>query len=199
MAIKKRDYEQVTDTNIEKVIALLKAEKPITKKAACEILGITYNTSRLDTIIRTYQEKREYEREQRAKKRYTPPTEDEINLVVTSSLEGTPKSKIAAQLYRSEQFVTNILNKVQCPKRMPSHDYWHTELIPEAAIRDRFEVGERVWATRYNSMAIIKSEVPSQPGVYRIWLDAEEWQQFAYQPAYELASLEHLKQQGINI
>lgn len=199
MAIKKRDYENVTDANLEKVIALLKAEKPITKKAACEILGITYNTSRLDNLIKGFIEKREYEKEQRAKRRYKPPTQDEINLIVSETLEGTPKTKIAAMIYRSESFVTNTLNRVGCPKKSLSQDYWNPELIPESAMRERFEVGEKVWAARYNSMATIRAEVPNQPGVYRIWLEAEEWQQFAYQPYWELASLEHLKQQGIII
>ena len=66
-------------------------------------------------------------------------------------------------------------------------------------MREKFEVNERVWSARYNSMAIIKSLVPNQPEVYRVWLDAEEWQQFAYQPYWELASLDHLRQQGITL
>ena len=36
------------------VIAKLEAEKPITKKAACELLGIAYNTTRLDNLIQEY-------------------------------------------------------------------------------------------------------------------------------------------------
>ena len=49
--IKKKEGENLTETNIEKVIGLLEQEKPITKKQACEILNISYNTTRLTKII----------------------------------------------------------------------------------------------------------------------------------------------------
>lgn len=193
------EHENLTDSNIEKVIGLLSAEKPITKKAACEILRISYNTTRLDSIINNYKDKKEHERLQREKKRYKAASKEEIDLIVTSYLEGEPISKIANSIYRSDTFVKNILERVSCPKRIQGADYWTPELIPEAAMREKFEVNERVWSARYNSMAIIKSLVPNQPEVYRVWLDAEEWQQFAYQPYWELASLDHLRQQGITL
>ena len=193
------EHENLTDSNIEKVIGLLSAEKPITKKAACEILRINYNTTRLDSIINSYKDKKDHERLQREKKRYKAASKEEIDLIVTSYLEGEPVSKIANSIYRSDNFVKNILERVSCPKRIQGADYWTPELIPEAAMREKFEVNEHVWSARYNSMAIIKSLVPNQPEVYRVWLDAEEWQQFAYQPYWELASLDHLRQQGITL
>jgi hypothetical protein len=193
------EYENLSDSNIEKVIGLLSAEKPITKKAACEILCISYNTTRLDSIINHYKEKKDHERQQREKKRYKAASKEEIDLIVTSYLEGEPVTKIANTIYRSDNFVKNILDRVSCPKRIQGADYWNPEMIPEAAMRDSFTVGERVWSARYNSMAIIKALVPAQPDVYRVWLDAEEWQQFAYQPYWELASLDHLRQQGITL
>ena len=52
MRIKK--HENLTKANIAKVIDLLEAEKPITKKEACGILNITYNTTRLGNIITEY-------------------------------------------------------------------------------------------------------------------------------------------------
>ena len=51
--VKKKDYENLTSSNIEKVIALLNpgsdTDKPITKKQACDVLNIAYNTARLQT------------------------------------------------------------------------------------------------------------------------------------------------------
>ena len=52
MRIKK--HEQITQANITKVIELLNptdGSRPITKKEACGILNIAYNTTRLSNII----------------------------------------------------------------------------------------------------------------------------------------------------
>jgi hypothetical protein len=46
MAVRKKREEKLSEANINKVIELLAAEKPITKKEACEILHIAYNTTR---------------------------------------------------------------------------------------------------------------------------------------------------------
>jgi hypothetical protein len=35
--------------------------------------------------------------------------------------------------------------------------------------------------------------------IYRIWLLSERWLQSAYQPASELASLEHLRELGVKL
>lgn len=199
MARKRNENEQLTEANIERVIDLLQGEKPITKKAACEILNIAYNTTRLDSIITTHKERKQRAQEMRDKKRYKAATNDEINIIVTSYLEGDAVSVIADRIYRSDTFVKNIIERVGCPKRVVGSDYWHPELIPEPAMRNEFNIGEKVWSARYNSMAIIKSAVEHQPEVYSIWLDSEEWQQYAYQPYWELASLEHLRQQGITV
>lgn len=199
MARKRNENEQLTDSNIERVIDLLQGEKPITKKAACEILNIAYNTTRLDSIINGYKDRKQHDQEMRDKKRYKAASNDEINIIVSSYLEGDPISSIANRIYRSDTFVKNIIERVGCPKRVTGSDYWHPELIPDPAMREVFNVGEKVWSARYNSMAIIKSVVEKQPEVYSIWLDSEEWQQYAYQPYWELASLEHLRQQGITV
>lgn len=199
MARKRNEHELLTDSNIERVIELLHGEKPITKKAACEILNISYNTTRLDSIINTYKERKQRDQDMREKKRYTAASKDEIDIIVSSYLEGDAVSVIANRIYRSDTFVKNIIERVGCPKRVVGSDYWHPELIPEPAMRETFNVGEKVWSARYNSMAIIKSVCENQPDVYSLWLDSEEWQQYAYQPYWELASLEHLRQQGITV
>jgi hypothetical protein len=68
-------------------------------------------------------------------------------------------------------------------------------------VRNRFNVGEVVYSARYDSVARVDTEQPHhQHGwVYRIWLLADKWKQSAYQPAEELASLEHLRQLGVRI
>lgn len=199
MARKRNEHEQLTESNIERVIDLLSGEKPITKKAACEILNIAYNTTRLESIISGYKGRKQHEQEMRDKKRYKAATSDEISTIVSSYLEGDPVSAIAKRIYRSDTFVKNIIERVGCPLRPVGADYWHPELIPEDAMADTFLPGEKVWSARYNSMATIKEARPNQPDVYLVWLDSEEWQQYAFQPYWELASLKHLHNQGITI
>ena len=54
--IKKKESENLSDTNIRKVINLLSGSSPITKKEACGILNIAYNTARLQRIIDEFEE-----------------------------------------------------------------------------------------------------------------------------------------------
>lgn len=197
MARRTRDDEQVTDSNLEKVIALLGAEKPITKKLACEILHISYNTTRLDKLIEDYKRKKQVEAEHRAKKKYKPASPQEIEAVILGCLEGDPISDIAKRLYRSESFVNAIIDRTGCPKRHPSNNYQHPPLLPDECVKESFSIGEKVFSARYDSVATIRAEV--QPGVYRVWLEDESWQQFASQPWWELGSLKHLELYGVKI
>ena len=56
---KNSDDEKLDAQNLEKVIALLEPTegKPISKKDACAMLCIAYNTTRLGTLIEKYKEK----------------------------------------------------------------------------------------------------------------------------------------------
>lgn len=198
------DFEKLTDTNIARVIGLLNpsaesTEKPITKKMACEILGIAYNTTRLGTIISQYEERIARDKAKRAEKRGKPATNDEINYAIKEYLEGQPVDSIAKSLYRGTGFVKSILEKYSVPIRQHAHDYFKPELIPEGAVKDSFTLGEIVYSARYDSTARIEKEEDHKTygKVYRIWLLSDAWKQYAYQPACELASLEHLKQFGI--
>ena len=48
--VRQKKHEKQDEVTLNKVIGLLEAETPITKKEACEILNITYNTTRLNKI-----------------------------------------------------------------------------------------------------------------------------------------------------
>lgn len=201
-----QEAEKMTDANILRVIGLLEPKEqgvqPITKKLACELLGMTYNTTRLGTIIQQFREKRERERKRRAEKRGTPATQDEIQYSIECYLKGETIDGISNALYRSPEFVKQILRSHSVPIRAPSHDYFKPELIPEGAIQERFGAGEIVYSARYDSMAKIEAELKQDPNhgwVYRIWLLSDRWHQYAYQPASELASLQHLRELGVRI
>jgi hypothetical protein len=196
---KNSDSERLDDASIERVIALLepKEGKPGTKKDACAILGISYNTTRLGTLIEKYKENKAKEAERRAEKRGTPATKQEVDYVVSSYLEGAAVDTIATSLFRGTTFVKSILFKYDVPIRQTAHSYFKPGLVPDGACKDTFAIGEKVYSMRYDSLAVVKSEYT--PGVYSLFLLADKWQQYCYQPAYELASLEHLRKAGINI
>ena len=55
MAIKKKAHEKLDDTTIKRVMVELESKNPITKKEACGMLNISYNTTRLAKIIKNYE------------------------------------------------------------------------------------------------------------------------------------------------
>lgn len=200
---RKNEDERLDDSSIERVIALLepKEGKPGTKKDACQILGISYNVTRLATIIEKYKEKKERDASRRAALRGKPATKDEVTYVIQEYLEGATVDSITKSTFRPANFVKHILESNAVPIRATSHDYFKPELIPDGATRERFKVGEIVYSARYDSTARIDAEQfdPRHGWVYRIWLLSERWLQSAYQESAELASLEHLRVLGVRI
>lgn len=198
------EEERMTDTNIERVIEMLTPTqsdiKPWTKKEACTFLGMSYNTARLANIIKSYEEKVKYEKERRAEKKGKPATEAEIIFSIQSYIEGETIEAISKSLYRSASFVKSILVDNAVTFRPTSHDYFKPALIPDDAVRDRFNVGETVYSAQYNVNAEIRGESVHSSGiyVYKVWL-LGDWQQFAFTPVYDLASLEHLRKLGVKV
>ena len=85
--------------------------KPITKREACSILNISYNTTRLDKIIQDHHEQKEYRSRRVSQNRGRPARPDEIQDIVKEYLSGENVSNIAKGLYRSPAFVKSILEK----------------------------------------------------------------------------------------
>lgn len=199
------EEELMTDANILRVIKLLEPQdpnqKPITKKDACQILGMAYNTSRLASIIQQFKDKQEKDKQRRQEKRGKPIQPSEVQFIIQEYLEGNPIDGISKAIYRSSQMVKQVLEDYSVPIRVPGHSYFRPQLIPEGAVRERFEIGEVVYSARYDSLAKIKGEHnnPKHGYVYSIWLLSDKWQQNAYQPAYELASLEHIRKAGVDV
>lgn len=195
---KNADTEKLDADNVERVIKLLEAEKPITKKDACGMLCISYNTTRLASIIEKHKEKRARDKERRSALRGTPASADEAAFIIQEYLEGATIEALTSKTYRSTNFVYDVLEANHVPLRARSHDYFKPPLIPEGAVRTRFAVGEVVYSARYDSIAEVRAEQnQNNQFVYRIWLLAERWKQFAYQEACELASLKHLQDLGV--
>ena len=197
---KNGEDEKLDSASLDKVIALLEAEKPITKKDACGLLNIAYNTTRLASLIEKHKEKKARDKQRRQEKRGKPATSDEINYIISGYLEGETIDSLSSSIHRPGTFVKQVLDRHEVPIRSRSHDYFRPELIPEGAMRTKFDMGEKVYSARYDSMAVIEGEFPhSAEYVYRLWLLGERWQQYCYQPASELASLKHLTEMGVKV
>jgi len=208
MATRKRpllETELMTDANISRVIKLLdpveEGKKPITKKDACAILGMAYNTTRLGTIIEEYKQKQARTAERKSQLRGKPATQEEKVYIISEYLNGETVDAISKMTYRSSKFIKDVLEGNSVPIRVPGSSYFNPELIPDGAVRDRFKVGEIVYSSRYDSIARIDAEQKTDKYgfIYRIWLLSDRWLQSAYQEASELASLQHLRELGVKI
>lgn len=206
MARKRSEQEQelMTDNNIHRVIQLLEPKdpnaKPISKKDACQMLGMNYNTTRLASIIQEFKDKQARDQQRRQEKRGKPVQAQEVEYIISEYLGGASLDSISKDLYRGTQLVKQVLDQYGIPIRVPGQSYFSPQIIPDVSVRDRFAVGEVVYSARYDSLAKIKLEKQqAEAWVYCLWLMSDKWQQFCWQPAYELASLEHVRQQGIKV
>ena len=198
------EEERKTDSNLSRVIRLLEPEegkKPITKKDACQMLGMAYNTTRLGTIIEQFKERQRRTAEQRAKLRGKAVTKDEKIFIIQEYLTGSTIDAITKSTYRGVTIVKQVLDEYSVPLRIPGQNYFNPQLIPDGAARDKFEVGEVVWSARYGSLAKIYSEKldPKHGHIYHMWLMDDKWRQYCWQPAYELASLQQIRELGVQV
>jgi hypothetical protein len=214
--VKVKVGEKLTNDNIERVIKLLNQPKPITKKEACEVLNISYNTSRLATIIENYQIRQESDSKRRAANRGKPASPEEIKSVINGYLTGDTVSDLANELYRSTTFVRNIIETVGVPQRGVGEDYFNFSPLPEQCISDSFELNEIAWSARHQGPCIIdKALGKTKDGLanlYRVYviepfeapdkLYVRSWGtpgHYDTQPAFELGRLEHLRAYGVNV
>lgn len=214
--IKKKEHENLTEGNIEKVISLLEAEKPITKKQACEILNISYNTTRLNKIIESYKEEQERIAKKRAENRGKPASEYEIQTIIERFLDGDSISEIAKDIYRSAALVKEVIEKIGVPSKPVGANYTNYSLVPDKCMKDTFEIGELVWSTKRHGLAIVmrqETNVSDKDNkYYSLWVIEPIEEPSPYFPqydgyggyydgsyAYDLASLEHLKSHGVDL
>jgi len=200
--VKSKDYEKLDDANLKKVIALLNDEKnPITKKEACRLLNITYNTSRLNRIIEEFNERVAYAKKRRKENRSKPFSDYEVKEIILDYIKGVSKSQIANSLYRPVSSIDNILERYNIPKRKSAkvNSYQHPELIPDEVLSETYEVGELAWSAKYNCVVEILGELHNHSfhgKVFKVWVFGK-YNERAYQPWYELGKMTILKELGI--
>lgn len=229
MRMRKKSHEKLSSDNIARVIELLEADKPITKKEACEILNIAYNTTRLQKIIDHHKEIEDFAASRRAANRGKAATPDEIRTVVTEYLSGDSVTSIANGLFRSVGFVKAIIQKIGVPSRA-EETINGVDVLPDQCVSDSFELGEYVWSATYQTLAVIEQELTQEYLESRKGLSNIDYQRKysskmysiyvldnnkdyedtlfpgvtvggfqAYAPAYELGSLKHLESLGIDL
>lgn len=192
--VKKRDYEKLDDPTISRVIELLKQDSPITKKAACEALNISYNTKRLANIIQEYNEKLEYAEKRKKQMKGKPFGDFELQDLVISYLSGEGVAGISRRLFRSVHIVKAKINELSLPIRDKTTDYFNPKMMPDEMVAWHFEVNEYVWSARYNCVAqIYEADYPEGCVAYKIYIFGK-FMQFGVQPVEELGKLEILKQ-----
>jgi hypothetical protein len=158
--IKKKEYENLSEENIRKVIELLGSETPITKKEACEVLNISYNTTRLNKIVEDFHEQIEYKKKRKSQNRGKPASHAEIRELVADYLTGESVSTIAKSLYRSPAWIKAQLDRIGVPTRPANKaDRLYTELLPESCSAEDFDKGEIVWSARHHCAAMIQQEM----------------------------------------
>ena len=142
MAIKKKAHEKLDDITISRVIVELESENPITKKEACGMLNISYNTTRLAKIIKNYEEEQEYKNSRKNRNRGKPASKEELQEIIMEYLTGTPISHIATQLYRSSAFVKGHIDRIGVPTRIAEGEEF---IVPDECVKEEFKIGEWVW------------------------------------------------------
>ncbi len=194
--VKKQDHERLDDATIGRVVSLLESGELKTKKAACEMLNINYNTKRLNDIIQEYKDKIEFTKKRRAANKGQPFTDLEVQEMVADYLNGASITSISDSLYRSTGVVKKKISDLHLPERTRAPTYFKPDMIPDEAVSETFEKGEIVWSARYNAVAEIMRKRDNE--VYSIFVFGKH-NEFAYQPWWELGKLEIVKYYNIPV
>jgi transposase len=222
--VRAKKTEKLDDDNLARVQEALTGSNPITKKEACEMLNISYNTTRLSKILAEHDETMRFRAVRKSQLKGTKATDAEIKQVIEWYLNETPVSEIAKSMYRSSTFVKNIINRVGIPEKRPKTEQGSNHKIgflPEECVSESFEPGETVWCARHDLPAIVKKVMPNTTQtnymdkygaecyhIYVIELTDFESLYFGFQKtggfnahsiAYDLGSLKHLEKYGVVI
>ena len=186
-SIKIKVGEKLDEANVRAVIKALKADKPISKKEACNMLNITYNTTRLKNIIEDLEAKIVFRRKQRAAVRKTEVSTMDKQSIVQSFVAGDALGEIVKNSYRSLKVVKDILAAYSLPFRAVADS---RVLIEEEQTSSNYSKGDLVWSAKYNAYAeIVKRLGDNEEGaVYHIYILGDNGQNAA-QPFFELIDL----------
>lgn len=151
---KKPTTTEISETKIRQAIWMIKANK--TKKSICEHLGIAYNTKRLDTIIKEFQDREARFADLRKKRAKTPFTELEKKSIVNDYNGGESQSAIAERNFTSAARIKAILIEMNVPLRARSKKGEAQVDHVVQNLDDILTKGSKVFIPQINSFGTIK-------------------------------------------
>ena len=210
--VKVQKGEKLDADNVERVIEFLNNGGK--KKEAYDMLNIKANSSRLARIIEEHEERKATAERLRKANRGKPATPIEIQEIIKGALEGEGITVMADNMFRSVQFVKDVIERVGIPQKLPG-SWWDRRFktsIPDQCMADTFDKYEIVWSDKYQGLAIVLDPGEKTTGIYVIE-KVENEPDFAIggrvytgyggfhsqQPNCELGSLEHLKEYGVDL
>lgn len=185
---------EATKEQFVEAIALL--ENGGTKKAACEILGIAYNTTRLQNLIDNFLNRQDLEKQHRAKKRKEVVTNAEVADWITDYLSGMGFEELSQSYFRSVNIIKYYIAKNGALLRHAKVDKLNPPMVPDKCMSDDFDIGEYCWSMAYNGIVQIKAKYKD---AFRVETLIEGIQEKAYLAPYELARLKHLEALGVKL
>jgi len=151
---KKPTTVEISETKIRQAIWMMKANK--TKKSICEILGIAYNTKRLDAIITEFRDKETRIADLKKKRSKTPFTQSEKLDIVKDYNSGESQSAISERYFASPTRIKSVLIEMNVPLRARSKK---GEAKVDHVIQNLDDIlvkGSRVFIPQINSFGTIK-------------------------------------------
>ena len=188
-----RNYDISDEKYVE---AINNLEEGGTKKKSCEILGVSNNKT-MERLINEFQERKELDRKMRSKKRKEPVTLSEVVNWITDYLQGSTFAELSTRYYRSASVIKSRVEGAGAMLRITGKiDTLNPPMLPEECVSETFEVGEIVWSAKYGCAAEVMGKYKD---AFRIRIANTSRQEQAYQAAYELGSLRHLKEMGVDL
>ena len=168
-----------------------------TKKAACEALGIKYNTKRMEKFLDDHDHREDVGKRIRAEKRKTAIDNAEAANIITDYINGTPYQDLSDQYYRSVGMIKYCVEKHGAALRTnKSIDPLNPPELPIECLQEEFEIDEYVWVAKYGCIGQVKGFLGEAIKVQTL---GQGIQQKTYQPCYELGSLRHLVELGVDV
>jgi len=196
----RRVKPEISDESYEAAIASRDAGE--TKKRQCEILGIAYNTKRLDTLLEEYVTEREHRKQMVQKFRAKPITPQERVNMAEAYLMGDPFDDMSKRFYRSVATIKLQLERmgVLGLRYNESADPLNPKAVPDEAMADTFSLGEKVWVPGYKCLGEVKRVYTYENDVnaYRVYLLDSSKHRYVTYKAYDLGSLKYLELLGVN-
>lgn len=200
--VKVKDTEKLDSATISKVARLLTQDKPITKKEACEILNINYNTTRLKRIIEQHEDEVASRKKRFANNRKIPIDSKEVGRIILGYLQGDTQQDLVEYFARSPSVIKRVIDSHDVPERPKGDDKHVTSILPDQCVSDIFEVDEIVWSAKYHRSAIVTKcrglDKSGSFNIYQIYVlepsEARSTAGFYHDTAsYDIGSLKHLQ------